>query len=133
VVRRSGEVQAAMTVRLVMAMTLVPDGPVPEVICRAAGLLVYLPWARPWHVPGTEAVTRRRDMIPAELFEALFWLAAGPIADPGEPGTRWRELLLCAWTGSRSGSRTPRRTGSTSARPAPRTTLRHIRRSGRSS
>ena len=42
----------------------------PEVICRAAGLLVYLPWARPWHVPGTEAVTRRRDMIPAELFEA---------------------------------------------------------------
>src|SRR6266446_4082634 len=52
---------AAMTVRLVMAMTLVPDGPVPEVICRAAGLLAYLPWARPWHVPGTEAVTRRRD------------------------------------------------------------------------
>ena len=90
---------AAMTVRLVMAMTLVPDGPVPEVICRAAGLLVYLPWARPWHVPGTEAVTRRRDMIPAELFEALFWLAAGPIADPGEPGMQWRGLLLCALDG----------------------------------
>jgi hypothetical protein len=90
---------AAMTVRLVMAMTLVPDGPVPEVICRAAGLLVYLPWARPWHVPGTEAVTRRRDMIPAELFEALFWLVAGPIADPGEPGLRWRGLLLCALDG----------------------------------
>ena len=90
---------AAMTVRLVMAMTLVPNGPVPEVICRAAGLLVYLPWARPWHVPGTEAVTRRRDMIPAELFEALFWLVAGPIADPGEPGMRWRELLLCALDG----------------------------------
>ncbi len=76
---------AAMTIRLVVAMTLVPDGPVPEVICRAAGLLVLLPWARAWHVPGTEAVTRRRDMIPAELFEALFWLVAGPIADPGEP------------------------------------------------
>lgn len=90
---------AAMTVRLVMAMTLIPDGPVPEVICRAAGLLVYLPWARPWHVPGTEAVTRRRDMIPAELFEALFWLSAGPIADPGEPGMRWRGLLLCALDG----------------------------------
>ena len=90
---------AAMTVRLVMAMTLMPDGPVPEVICRAAGLLVYLPWARPWHVPGTEAVTRRRDMIPAELSGALFWLAAGPIADPGEPGMRWRGLLLCALDG----------------------------------
>ena len=93
----------------------------PDVICRAAGLLVYLPWAPPWHVPGTEAVTRRRDMIPAELSGALLWLVAGPIADPGEPGMRWRELLLCALEGSRSGSRTPRRTGSTSARPAPRT------------
>jgi hypothetical protein len=90
---------AAMAVRLVIVMTLVPDGPVPEVICRAAGLLVYLPWARPWHVPGTEAVTRRRDLIPAELFEALFWLVAGPIADPGEPGMRWRGLLLCALDG----------------------------------
>ena len=39
---------------------------------------------------------------------------------------RWRELLLCAWTGSGSGSRTPGRTGSTSARPAPRTTPRRI-------
>jgi hypothetical protein len=124
---------AAMTVRLVMAMTLVPDGPVPEVICRVTGLLVYLPWARPWHVPGTEAVTRRRAMIPAELFEALFWLAAGPIADPAEPGMRWRGCCWPPWTGSRSGSRTPRRTGSTSARPAPRITLRRSRRSGRSS
>ena len=86
-----------MTVRLVMAMTLMPDGPVPEVICRAA-LPVYLPWARPWHVPGTEAVTRRRDMIPAELSGALFWLAAGPIADPGEPGCGGG--CCCApWTG----------------------------------
>ena len=55
------------------------------------------------HVPGTEAVTRRRDMIPAELFEALFWLVAGPIADPGEPGMRWRGLLLPARTVPRSG------------------------------
>ena len=38
-------------------------------------------------------------MIPAELFEALFWLVAGPIADPGEPGMRWRGLLLCALDG----------------------------------
>ena len=90
---------AAMTVRLLVAMTLMPDAPVPEVTLRVAGLLACLPWARPWHVPGTEAVTRRLDMIPAELFEALFWLVAGPIADPGAPGMRWRGLLLCALDG----------------------------------
>lgn len=90
---------SAMTVRLLVAMTLMPDAPVPEVTLRMAGLLACLPWARPWHVPGTEAVTRRLDMIPAELFEALFWLVAGPIADPGDPGMRWRGLLLCAMDG----------------------------------
>src|SRR5450755_4238994 len=90
---------AAMTVRLLVAMTLMPDAPVPEVTLRLAGLLACLPWARPWHAPGTEAVTRRLDKIPAELFEALFWLAAGPIAGPGEPGMRWRGLLLCAMDG----------------------------------
>ena len=81
---------AALAVRLVLAMTLVPDADVPEVICRAAGLLEHLPWARPWHVPGTEALARRRDKIPAELFEALFWQVAGPVADPGGPGMRWQ-------------------------------------------
>ncbi len=90
---------AAMAVRMVVVMTLMPDAPVPEVICRAAGLLTYLPWARPWHVPGTEALTRRLGMIPAELFEALFWLVAGPIADPAEAGMQWNGLLLCALDG----------------------------------
>ena len=90
---------AALAVRLVLAMTLVPDADVPEVICRAAGLLEHLPWARPWHVPRTEALARRRDKIPAELFESLFWQVAGPVADPGAPGMRWRGLLLCALDG----------------------------------
>ncbi len=87
---------AAMAIRMVIVMTLMPDVPVPEVICRAAGLLAYLPWARPWHVPGTEALTRRLGLIPAELSGALFWVAAGPIADPAEAGMTWRGLLLCA-------------------------------------
>ena len=90
---------AALAVRLVLAMTLLPDADVPEVIRRAAGLLEYLPWARPWHAPGTEALTRRRDKIPAEVFEALFWRVAGPIANPGAPGMSWNGLLLCALDG----------------------------------
>ncbi len=37
-----------------------------------------------------EALTRRRQKIPAELFEALFWQVAGPIAPtPEAPGMTW--------------------------------------------
>ena len=90
---------AAMAVRLLIAAALVPGGDVPEVIHRMAGLLELLPWARPWHAPGAEALTRRLDLIPAELFEALFWRVAGPIASPAEPGMTWRGLLVCALDG----------------------------------
>ena len=90
---------AAMAVRVTVVMTLIPDPPALEVICRAARLLAFLPWARAWHVPGTEALTRRLDMIPAVLFEALFWVVAGPIADPAAAGMTWRGLLLCALDG----------------------------------
>jgi hypothetical protein len=90
---------AAMAVRVLVAAALVPDGDVPEVIHRVAGLLELLPWARPWHGPGTEALTRRRDAIPAELFEALFWRVAGPAAGPDEPGMTWHGLLVCALDG----------------------------------
>jgi Insertion element 4 transposase N-terminal len=86
---------AAMAIRLVVAMALGPEADIPEVIRRAAGLLEHLPWARPWHVPRAEALTRRRDLIPAELFEALFWQVAGPL----EPGMTWRGFLLCSLDG----------------------------------
>lgn len=90
---------AAMAARLVIAMALVPDGDVPEVMHRIAGLLELLPWTRPWHAPGTEALTRRLDLIPAELFEALFWLVSGPAACPDDPGMTWRGFLVCALDG----------------------------------
>lgn len=93
--RRQRLLASAMAVRLLIAMALVPDGDIPKVTWRAAGLLAL----RPWHGPGTEALTRRRDTIPAELFEALFWLLAGPVSSPGEPGMTWRGLLVCALDG----------------------------------
>jgi hypothetical protein len=90
---------SAMAVRLLIAAALIPDGDTPEVIRRVAGLLELVPWARPWHAPGTEALTRRLDVIPAELFEALFWLVAGPIAGEDEPGMTWRGFVVCALDG----------------------------------
>jgi Insertion element 4 transposase N-terminal len=97
--RRQRLLPAAMAVRLLIAAALIPDGDIPEVIQRIAGLLELLPWARRWHAPGTEALTRRLDLIPAELFEALFWRVAGPVTGPDEPGMTWRGHLVCALEG----------------------------------
>ena len=97
--QRQRLLSSAMAVRLLIAAALIPEGDTPEVIQRVTGLLELVPWARPWHAPGTEALTRRLDVIPAELFEALFWLVAGPIAAAGEPGMSWRGFLVCALDG----------------------------------
>ncbi len=97
--QRQRLLSAAMAVRLLIAAALVPDGDVPEVIHRVAGLLELLPWARPWHAPGTEALARRLDLIPAELFEALFWLVSGPAASPDDGRMTWRGFLVCALDG----------------------------------
>ena len=94
--RRQRLLPAAMAVRLLIAAALIPDGDIPEVIHRIAGLLELLPWARRWHAPGTEALTRRLDLIPAELFEALFWRVAGPVTGPDGPGMTWRGHLVCS-------------------------------------
>ena len=64
-----------------------------------AGLLACCRGRGRWHAPGTEAVTRRLDLIPAELFEALFWLVAGPVTGPDGPAMTWRGLLVCALDG----------------------------------
>jgi Insertion element 4 transposase N-terminal/Transposase DDE domain len=97
--RRQRLLSSAMAVRLLIAAALIPDGDIPEVIRRVAGLLELLPWARPWHAPGTEALTRRLETIPAELFEALFWQVAGPAAGEDAPGMTWRGFLVCALDG----------------------------------
>jgi hypothetical protein len=48
--------------RVVIAMTLLPDAGYPEVIRALAGVLPRLPWAKRWQVPTRKAVTgwRRR-------------------------------------------------------------------------
>jgi Insertion element 4 transposase N-terminal len=68
--QRQRLLSAAMAVRLLLAATLIPDGDVPDVMHRVAGLLELLPWARPWHAPGTEALTRRMVRYHPEVFAA---------------------------------------------------------------
>ncbi len=131
--RRQRLLSAAMAVRVLIAAALIPDGDTTEVMHRVAGLLELLPWARPWHAPGAGALTRRLDLIPAELFEALFWRVAGPVARPDQPGMTWLGFLVRALDAFQVAVPAPMRTGRTSGPRAPRTTPRRSRRPALSS
>ncbi len=69
-----------LTIRLVIAMTLMPDAGYAEVIRRLAGRLADVTWAAEWHVPTPKVVTGWRERVPASMLEELFWSAAGPLA-----------------------------------------------------
>jgi hypothetical protein len=74
-----------LAIRLVLAMTLMPDASYCEALLRVAGLLADVPFALEWHVPTSKVVTEWRLLIPAGALEALFWHAAGPLIGDGEP------------------------------------------------
>jgi hypothetical protein len=74
-----------LVIRLVLAMTLMPDASYCEALLRVAGLLADVPFALEWHVPTSKVVTEWRPLIPADALEALFWHAAGPLIGDGEP------------------------------------------------
>src|SRR5487761_1467510 len=70
----------ALTIRLVVAMTLMPDASYTESMRRLAGHLAGVPFDREWHVPVSGVVTEWRGKVPPAVMEELFWLAAGPLA-----------------------------------------------------
>ena len=74
-----------LVIRLVIAMTLMPDASYREALRRLAGLLADIPFTREWHIPTGKVVTDWRLPVPADLLEDLFWQAAGPLIDDGEP------------------------------------------------
>ena len=74
-----------LVIRLVIAMTLMPDASYREALSRLAGLLADIPFTREWHIPTGKVVTDWRLPVPADLLEDLFWQAAGPLIDDGEP------------------------------------------------
>jgi hypothetical protein len=74
-----------LVIRLMIAMTLMPDASYGESLARLTGLLADIPSALEWHVPGGEVITGWRLLVPADVMESLFWQAAGPLTGDGEP------------------------------------------------
>ena len=73
-----------LVIRLMLAMTLMPDASYCEALRRVAGLLADIPFTREWHVP-TEKVITDWLLVPAGVMEGIFWHAAGPLISDGEP------------------------------------------------
>ncbi len=73
--------------RVVVAMTLLPDADYPEAIRVVTGLLPHLPWARRWQVPTRKTVTAWRRRLGTWPLEQLSWRVAGPLVPDGAPGS----------------------------------------------
>ena len=76
-----------LVIRLMVAMTLMPDASYCEALARLAGLLADIPFAVEWHVPAEKVVTDWRLPVPAEVMEEIFWHAAGPLIADDEPSS----------------------------------------------
>ena len=74
-----------LVIRLVIAMTLMPDASCREALARLAGLLADIPFVLEWHVPTGKVVTDWRLPVPPDVMESLFWQAAGPLIADDEP------------------------------------------------
>ena len=83
-----------LVIRLMLAMTPTPDASYCESLARLAGLLADIPFALEWHVPTEKVITDWRMLVPADLMEALFWRAAGPLVSDDEPSA----VLLAGMT-----------------------------------
>jgi len=89
-----------LVIRLMLAMTLMPDASYCESLARLGGLLADIPFTLEWHVPTEKVVTDWRMLVPADLMEALFWRAAGPlIADDEPPAVLLAGMMVCAADG----------------------------------
>ena len=74
-----------LVIRLMLAMTLMPDASYCESLARVAGLLADIPFTLDWHVPTEKVVTGWRLLIPPDVMQDLFWQAAGPLVSDDEP------------------------------------------------
>ena len=78
--RRRRIMSYPLVIRLMIAMTLMPDASYCEALARLAGLLADIPFALEWHVPTEKVVTEWRLLIPPDVMESPV-LAGGRAAD----------------------------------------------------
>ena len=83
-----------LVIRLMIAMTLMPDASYCEALHRLAGLLADIRFTLEWHVPTGKVITDWRLPVPPELMEDVFWHAAGPLISDDEPSA----VLLAGMT-----------------------------------
>jgi hypothetical protein len=83
--QRRGLMSYPLVIRLMIAAGLMPEASYCEALARVAGLLADVPFALQWHVPTGKVVTNWRRLIPADVMEAVFWHAAGPLISDDEP------------------------------------------------
>jgi len=89
-----------LVIRLMIAMALMPDASYGESLARLAGLLADIPFALEWHVPTGKVVTEWRLLVPADVMEAVFWRAAGPLVSDEEPSAvLLAGMMVCAADG----------------------------------
>ncbi|MGH3225534.1 MAG: hypothetical protein ACRDPY_43755 [Streptosporangiaceae bacterium] len=74
-----------LVIRLMIAMTLMPDACYQEALSSLAGLVADIPFALEWHVPTGKVITEWRLLIPAPVMEEIFWHAAGPLIADDDP------------------------------------------------
>jgi hypothetical protein len=75
-----------LTIRLAIAMTLMPESSYTGALRQLTGLLAAVPWAAQWHVPVSRVITDWRRKVPPAVMQDLFWLAAGPLVTAGDDG-----------------------------------------------
>ena len=73
-----------LTIRLTVAMTLMPEVSYTGAMRRLAGHLADVPFDREWHVPTSGVATGWRGKVPPAVMQELFWQAAGPLAGGGD-------------------------------------------------
>jgi len=72
-----------LTIRLTIAMTLMPEASYTEALRQLTGLLAGVAWALEWHIPVSRVITEWRRKVPPAVMQDLFWLAAGPLVTAG--------------------------------------------------
>lgn len=89
-----------LVIRLMLAMTLMPDASYRESLARLAGVLADIPFVLQWHVPTEKVVTEWRLPVPADVMEDVFWVAAGPLVSDDEPSAvLLASMMVCAADG----------------------------------